>query len=426
MCSHDLERRVTELDPDSMNVSFDADIIVSGAGASGLAAAIALAKSGFSVICAGKSDTQPNGRTVALFEGSLRFLGSIGVWERFAAMSQPIKAIRLIDDTGLRLPVPPLTLAASEIGLGALGANVENDKLVAGLLAAADAMPNVHVTGTFLTDIAIGAAAVRAQDSEGRTYSARLIVAADGRKSPARIAAKIGARVWSYPQVAMTALLSHRRPHDGMSTEFHTRAGPCTVVPLAGTAEHPHRSSLVWLMTPREADRRRGLDDAALAIELQHQTRSILGRITFGPARGYFPMGGLKVNRLSGPRIALMGEAAHAFPPLAAQGLNLSLRDIAQLVATLEDARGRGLDIGTLPALQPYERARRRDIALRTNSVDILNRSIMTDFAPVDAARGAGAIALRLIAPLRRAIMREGILPPGPVVAPQMETRPSP
>ena len=297
---------------------------------------------------------------------------------------------------------------------------------MAGLLAAAQALPSVRVTGTFLTDIAMGPTEVRARDSEGQSYSARLIVAADGRKSPARIAAKIGARVWSYPQIAMTALLAHRRPHEGMSTEFHTRAGPCTVVPLPGTADHPHRSSLVWLMAPREADRRRALDDAALAIELQHQTRSILGRITLGAARGYFPMGGLKVNRLSGPRIVLMGEAAHAFPPLAAQGLNLSLRDIAQLVATLEDARSRGLDIGTLPALQPYERARRRDIALRTNSVDILNRSIMTDFAPVDAARGAGAIALRLIAPLRRAIMREGILPPGPVVAPQLDTRLSP
>ncbi len=401
----------------------DVDILVSGAGASGLAATIALARAGFSVVCAGTSDTQANGRTVALFEGSLRFLQSIGAWQRFDATSQRIKAIRLIDDTGLRLPVPPLTLAASEIGLAALGANVENSALVGGLRAEAEALPNVELTGTFLTEITFGATEVRARDAGGHTYRARLIVAADGRKSPARLAAKIGARMWTYPQVAMTALLSHRRPHDGLSTEFHTRAGPCTVVPLKATPDHPHRSSLVWLMAPRESDRRRKLDDDALAAELTHQTRSTLGRIVLGPERGFFPMGGLKVNRLAGPRIALMGEAAHAFPPLAAQGLNLSLRDIAQLVATLKDARDRGLDIGSLAALQPYERARRRDIALRTNSVDILNRSIMTDFAPVDAARGAGAIALRLISPLRRAVMREGILPPGPVVAPAAVAR---
>ena len=126
-------------------------------------------------------------------------------------------------------------------------------------------------------------------------------------------------------------------------------------------------------------------------------------------------MGGLRVNRLIGHRIALIGEAAHAFPPLAAQGLNLSLRDIAQLLATLTVARDRGDNIGALAALQSYERGRRRDIALRTNGVDVLNRTIMTDFAPVDAMRGAGAIAVRLVGPLRRALMREGIVPAGPM-----------
>lgn len=392
----------------------DADIIVSGAGASGLAATIALAKAGFSVVCAGKSDTRPNGRTVALFEGSLRYLRAIDVWSRFEPHVQPIKAIRIVDDTGARLPVPPLTLRASEIDLEALGSNVENDRLVAGLLAEAAALPGVTLTGAFLTEIVYGEGEVRATDAGGRGFTARLLVAADGRNSPARKEAGIGARLWNDRQVAITALLSHRKPHGGMSTEFHTRGGPCTLVPLPATPEHPHRSSLVWLMTPQDGERRRALDDHALAIELQHQTRSIVGRIAMGPHRGFFPMGGLRVNRLAGHRIALIGEAAHAFPPLAAQGLNLSLRDIAQLLATLEEARARGLDIGALEALRPYEIARRRDIALRTNGVDILNRSIMTDFAPVDVARGAGAVALRMIGPLRRAVLRAGILPPGP------------
>jgi 2-octaprenyl-6-methoxyphenol hydroxylase len=401
------------------------DIIVSGAGASGLAATIALARDGYSVLCAGVSDTRPTGRTVALFEGSLRFLRSIDAWATLDPVAQPIRAIRMIDDTGARLTVPPLTLDAADIDLAALGANIENDKLVAGLLAIAGALPNVTLSGTFLETIVFTDDAVHATDLDGHTATARLIVAADGRKSPARLAAKIGAKAWTYPQVAITALLGHRKPHAGLSTEFHTRGGPCTLVPLQGTAENPHRSSLVWLMDPREGERRRQLDDGALAIELQHQTRSILGRITLESARGFFPMGGLKVNRLSAPRIVLMGEAAHAFPPLAAQGLNLSLRDIAQLKATLADARARDLDIGALAALQPYERARRRDIALRTNGVDVLNRSIMTDFGPVDAIRGAGAIALRFIGPLRRAVMREGIVPPGPVLSGGVPTLPS-
>ena len=397
--------------------TLEADILVSGAGAAGLAATIALGKAGYSVVCAGPTDAKPNGRTVALFEGSLRFLESLGVWQRLKAESQRIGAIRIIDDTGARWTVPPLTLEANDIDLDALGANVETDRLVAGLKAEAEALPDVRLTGAFLDDISFGGDAVTARDVDGRSYKARLLVAADGRKSPARVAAGIGARAWTYPQVALTALLSHRKPHDDMSTEFHTRGGPCTLVPLRGTPEHPHRSSLVWLMTPAEAERRRALDDAEFSAELQRQTRSIVGRISIEAARGAFPMGGLKVNRLVGHRIVLIGEAAHAFPPLAAQGLNLSLRDIADLLLTLEP-RGRERDVGALEELRPYERARRRDIAVRTNSVDVLSRSIMTDFSPVDIARGAGAVALRFIGPLRRAVLREGILPAGPSLRP--------
>ncbi len=392
-----------------------ADIIVSGAGATGLATALALGRAGHSVVCAGASDTRATGRTVALFEGSLRFLRSIGLGERLEAVAQRIEAIDIIDDTGARFAAPPLRLNASEIGLDALGVNVATDKLIALLRDEAAAMPNVHLTGEALANIVIDEDGVRASDASGRTYAAGLVAAADGRRSPTRSAAKIGARTWTYPQVAITALISHRKPHNDRSVEFHTRGGPCTLVPLAGSAAHPHRSSLVWLMTPAEADRRRALDDAALAIELQHQTRSIVGRIAFEAARGVFPMSGLKVNRLTGRRVVLLGEAAHAFPPLAAQGLNLSLRDIMQLVSTLADARGRDIDLGSLAALQPYERARRRDVALRTSGVDMLNRSIITDFAPVDVVRGVGTAALRLIGPLRRAVMREGILPPSPL-----------
>ena len=392
-----------------------ADIIVSGAGAAGLAAAVALAKSGFCVVCAGPIDTRPTGRTVALFEGSLRFLRDLGLWQRFEADAQPIRAIKMIDDTAPFLAVPDLTLRADEIDLDALGSNVEIDRLIQGLADEAAALPNLFLTGDLLRSVEFSEDGVHAGGEDGRSYHGTLIVAADGRRSPARSSARIAARSWRYPQVAITALLAHRRPHNGFSTEFHTRSGPCTLVPLKGTAASPHRSSLVWLMSPREGDRRRALDDEALALELQHQTRSIVGRVSLEPSRGFFPMGGLRVNRLVGRRIALIGEAAHAFPPLAAQGLNLTLRDVAQLVTTLVAARTRGEDIGALAVLERFERARRRDVALRTSGVDVLNRSIMTNFAPVDAVRGAGAIAVRLIGPLRRALLREGILPPGPV-----------
>ena len=398
-----------------------ADVIVAGAGAAGLLATIALAKAGFSVICVGPVEVAPNGRTVALFEGSLRFLRQIGAWDRFAPVAQPIKAIRMIDDTGAFLTVPSLLLESREIGLDALGCNVENDRLVRGLLDEAAGLANVTLTRTLVATISYTEAAVEVTDADGRRFQAALVVGADGRRSPVRDSARIAARNWRYPQVAITALLSHGAPHQGVSTEFHTRGGPCTLVPLRGTAEHPHRSSLVWLMSPREGERRRALDDQSLALELRNQTRSVVGDVALERERGFFPMSGLRVNRLIGHRVVLIGEAAHAFPPLAAQGLNLSLRDIAQLLATLQVAREEGREIGSLDALRPYERGRRRDIALRTSGVDVLNRSIMTDFAPVDAARGAGALAVRWIGPLRRALLREGIVPPGPAVPRSLE-----
>ncbi len=412
--THDQSARAARL-PEIGARIIEADIVVSGAGATGLAAALALGRAGHTVVCAGVSDMRSSGRTVALFEGSLRFLRSIGVGDRLERVAQRIRSIEIVDDTGARVAAPPLSLDASEIGLDALGANIETDKLIALLRDEAAAMPNVHLTDAPLRGITLDEDAVRASDAMGRTFTASLIAAADGRRSPTRSAAKIAARTWTYPQVAITALVSHRKPHGDRSFEFHTRGGPCTLVPLGGAADHPHRSSLVWLMSPNEAARRRMLGDAELAVELQHQTRSVVGRITFEAARGVFPMSGLKVNRLAARRVVLLGEAAHAFPPLAAQGLNLSLRDIMQLVSTLADARGRDLELGSPAALQPYERARRRDVALRTNGVDVLNRSIITDFGPVDAARGIGTAALRLIGPLRRAVMREGILPPSPL-----------
>ena len=168
-----------------------ADVVVSGAGATGLAATIALARAGYSVVCAGHSDTRPTGRTVALFEGSLRYLKSLGVWSHFADEAQPIRAIRIIDDTGTRWPVPPLTLDAGDIKLDALGSNVENDRLVAGLAAAAAAMPGVRLTGGNLDGIEIAQDAVRVRGADGERTEAQLLIAADGRRSPSRGAAGI-------------------------------------------------------------------------------------------------------------------------------------------------------------------------------------------------------------------------------------------
>lgn len=391
------------------------DILVVGSGPAGLAAAIAMAKSGFSVICVGTIDTRAAGRTVALFEGSLRFFHALGLWPRLSDVAAPLESIEMIDATGSRVPIPNVAFAADEIQLPAFGANIENGVLISRLAEIAADIPNLSLRSEWLVDMTWGPDAVRAVFESGAMIDAKLVVAADGRSSMARRKAKIAARSWAYPQTAMTALVAHEKPHRNRSVEFHTRSGPCTFVPLRGRPGAPSRSSLVWLMSHAEARRRRELPPAELAGELEMQVAGLFGGLELEEPYGFFPMTGMRVSRLTGPRLALLGEAAHVFPPLAAQGLNLTLRDIAVLVDCVEAAARRGEDAGAPAVLKRYAATRGPDIDLRINGVDVLNRSLLSDFLPVDLARGLGLLAFAAIGPLRRAIMREGVLPVGPL-----------
>jgi 2-octaprenyl-6-methoxyphenol hydroxylase len=390
-----------------------ADILVTGAGAAGLSTALALAHVGFSVVCAGPIDRRANGRTVALFEASLRFYKALGVWRHFRGKTAPLAKITMIDATGARFPVPALSYAASEIGLSAFGENIENDVLVDGLAAIAAAAPNLTLREVMIGDIRFDDEAVLATHGDGHKVKAALAVGADGRNSLVRAKAGIGTQSWTYPQIAYTALLSHAKAHRNISTEFHTRSGPCTLVPLRPVEGKPHRSSLVWLMSPEAAERRRALPDAEMAQEIENQVDSWLGHMEIDGPSGFFPMVGMSAARLACHRAAFVGEAAHIIPPLAAQGLNLSLRDAAALAEVVEDARLFGVDIGSAETLKSYEEARRSDVFIRTNGVDILNRSLLMDNIPVDFLRSAGVAAFSMIGPLRRALMREGVLPHG-------------
>ncbi len=390
-----------------------ADVLVAGAGAAGLSTALALAHAGFSVFCAGPVDCRANGRTVALFEASLRFYKALGIWPHFHGKTAPLAKIVMIDATRSKFPVPTVSFAAAEIGLSAFGENIENDVLVSGLAGIAATCPNLTLDNSLISDIRFGEEAVCAALADGRNVRARLLAAADGRMSLARTKAGIGTQSWSYPQIAYTALLSHAKPHHNVSTEFHTRSGPCTLVPLRPREGKPHRSSLVWLMAPEMAERRRELSKTELAREIEVEVDNLLGPMEIDGPDGFFPMTGMTANRLASDRIALIGEAAHIFPPLAAQGLNLSLRDAAALAEVAEDARVLGQDIGAAQTLKAYEDARRSDVFVRTNGVDILNRSLLVANFPADFLRGAGMFAFSMIGPLRRALMREGVVPHG-------------
>ncbi len=226
--------------------------------------------------------------------------------------------------------------------------------------------------------------------------------------SATREAAGIKKLAWSYDQVAMAASFSHSRPHRGVCIEFHRGAGPFTLVPLPGNA-----SSFVWVERKEEAERLLALDDAGFAHEMEKASHHALGRISNVSPRGGFPLSSLAVREYGRARVAVVGEAAHVTPPIGAQGLNLGFRDVETLLRLVAEAKERGGDIGSVDVLRDYSAARRGDVMSRTLGADVLNRSLLSGFPPLQAARGAGLFALGAIGPLRRAFMRRGMAPAG-------------
>jgi 2-octaprenyl-6-methoxyphenol hydroxylase len=220
-----------------------------------------------------------------------------------------------------------------------------------------------------------------------------------------RDAAAIGVKSWSYPQTAIVLNFSHSRPHGNVSTEFHTPTGPFTQVPLPGD-----RSSLVWVVRPQTAEELRALDDAALSRAIETRMQSMLGRVSVEPGRQIYPLSTVIPNRFAQNRIALVGEAAHVFPPIGAQGLNLGIRDVADLVDTASQYSD---DPGAADALAIFDRKRRPDVMARTGAVSLLNRSLLSDLLPAQLARSAGLGVLGGFSPLRAFFMREGMQPGG-------------
>ncbi len=267
-------------------------------------------------------------------------------------------------------------------------------------------LPHLHLVEDEVRAVTPDDEAVTVTLTSGRKLSAPLVVAADGRRSLCREAAGIAVEERDYKQVALTVCLKHTRPHRDTSTEFHTPSGPFTLVPLPGL-----RSSLVWVLDPAQADRVKDLSDEELGLEIERASHSILGKIAVEPGRGQFPLSVATAKHFGANRIALVGEAAHVIPPIGAQGLNLGLRDAASIGELAVAAERDGADIGGDDVLAAYEKMRRADVTSRTLAIDLLNRTLLTDFLPVQGLRGLGLYVLDQIGPLRRAVMREGVQP---------------
>ena len=399
-----------------MKTQADNRIVVAGTGPAGLIAALGLAKSGFSVSLVGPEARADDRRTTALMSPALRYLNSLGVLNEVEPEAAPLSVMRIVDGTHRLVRSPVVTFRAAEIGERHFGLNIPNRILNAALAKAVAQTGSIQWHKTLVDRWTTTSDKVVAELADGTSLEAQLCVAADGRVSPAREAAGIRTTVHSYPQAALVLNFSHDRGHASTSTEFHTETGPFTQVPLPG-----NRSSLVWVVRPHTADELAALDDAALSRRVEEQMQSMLGRVSVEPGRQIYPLSAILPARFGQNRVALVGEAAHVFPPIGAQGLNLGVRDVIDLVETTVKYRG---DPGSAQSMAAYDRKRRPDVLARTGAVNLLNMSLLSNALPAQLARGAGLGLLGSLSPLRSFFMREGMQPGSGIASALSQLRP--
>jgi len=390
------------------------DILISGGGVAGLTAAAAFGAAGFRVICVDPSPPTTTAdaestdlRTTAFLQPSIPVLQAAGLWERLAPHAAPLQVMRIIDAGGAE-PVARLTkdFDASEISDAPFGWNLPNWLLRREMVARLAELPNVSFRpGVGFARMLPREAEALITLTDGTQVAARLMIGADGRNSPLREALGIGVKTTRYGQKALAFSVSHDLPHGNVSTEVHRSGGPFTLVPLPDRDGKP-ASSVVWMETGPEVARLAALPVPEFEAEMTTRSSGVLGPLTLITRRSVWPIISQIADRMSGPRAALMAEAAHVVPPIGAQGLNMSLADLACLLALAEKHR----DDPGLPAVtEAYHRQRHLEAQARVTGIDLLNRASMANSPGLRDLRAKALDVLYSARPLRQVLMRAGL-----------------
>ncbi|APE43027.1 2-octaprenyl-6-methoxyphenyl hydroxylase [Sulfitobacter alexandrii] len=395
-------------------MTYDCDILISGGGIAGLTAAAAFGTAGFDVICVdpappvtARDAEGADMRTTAMLQPARRMLENAGVWEALAPQAAPLQIMRIVDAGGAE-PEPRVTreFNAADISDAPFGWNFSNWLLRRELVGRLDALDRVDFRpGTGTTSLFTRLAEARVTLTDGSRISARLVIAADGRDSPMRTAAGIPVTTRRYGQKALAFAVTHPIPHDNVSTEIHRTGGPFTLVPLPDHEGLPC-SAIVWMDDGRAQLARSTMPVPEFEREMSERSCHLFGPLTLVTPRNLWPIISQQAARLNGERLALIAEAAHVLPPIGAQGLNMSLTDIATL---LELAQARPDGLGDAEMLDAYHKARHGDIRLRITGIDLLNRASQASTPVARDARAAGLDALYSLAPVRKMLMQMGL-----------------
>ena len=388
------------------------DVAVVGGGIAGTTFAAILGRAGLKVALVERQapstlqSSAHDARTTAITYGSRKLLEAAGLWADLAPHACPIDDIRVADNSS------PLFLHfdSREVGDEPLGSIVENRLIRIALykrIAEIDAV--TQIAPATVSGLDTNGAMARLTLADGREIAADIVIGADGRESFIRGAAGIKTVGWPYNQHAIVTIMGHELDHENVAVENFLPAGPFAILPMTDAPDGTHRSSIVWTDHVDAVPLYAKLDKAAFDAELQKRAGEWLGRVwEIGP-RFTYPLSLRHARRYVAPRVALIADAAHVIHPIAGQGLNLGMRDIALLSELLVDQRRVGLDLGDPMLLARYERLRRVDNLSFSAATDILDRLFSNDIPPIRAARRLGLGAVNRVPPLRQFFMRRAM-----------------